>query len=311
MTSAWSWFIIAFVAINILGSVWLLIINAKTSPGETTGHTWDEDLTEYNKPLPMWWVGLFVITIVFGAGYLVFYPGLGNTAGIGGWTSAKEHDADVAALNAKLDAMFAQYRGKSVDELAKDPNALAIGHGVFANNCAACHGSAARGAPGYPNLTDDDWLFGGDPETVIKTITDGRTAAMPPWGAVLGDDGVENVANYVLELSHQKFDATKAEAGKAKYMTLCIACHGPEGKGNQAIGAPNLTDDIWLYGGDIASIESSVRNGRGGQMPAWGQLLGPDRIRFVTAWVLAQAPRQATATNPEAAAKPEVAAGKQ
>lgn len=300
MTSAWSWFIILIVAINIVGSIWLLIINAKTAPGDTTGHVWDEDLTEYNKPLPAWWVGLFVLTIVFGAGYLAFYPGLGNTAGIGGWTSAKEHDADVAATNAKLDKMFAQYRDKTVAELASDPKALEIGHGVFANNCAACHGSAARGAPGYPNLTDGDWLFGGDPDTVIKTVTDGRTAAMPPWGAVLGDDGVEAVANYVLELSNQKFDAAKAEAGKAKYMTLCIACHGPQGKGNQAIGAPNLTDDIWLYGGDLATIEASIRNGRNGQMPAWGPIIGPDRVRLVAAWVLAQSQpaKQAGADQP-------------
>jgi cytochrome c oxidase cbb3-type subunit 3 len=307
MTSPWSWFVILLVAINILGSVWLLVINAKASPGETTGHVWDEDLTEYNKPLPMWWVGLFVITIVFGAGYLAFYPGLGNTAGISGWTSVKEHDAEVAATNAKLDALFAQYRNSSIADLVNDPKALAIGHGVFANNCAACHGSAARGAPGYPNLTDNDWLFGGDPETVVKTITDGRTGTMPPWGAVLGDEGVENVANYVLQLSNQKFDAAKADAGKAKYMTLCIACHGPDGKGNKAIGAPNLTDDIWLYGGDLATIEATIRNGRSGQMPAWGALLGPDRIRLVAAWVLAQSQDKSALAAKPSEAKPAAA----
>ncbi len=303
MTTSWSWFVILIVVLNIAGSVWLLIANAKSGPGETTGHTWDEDLTEYNKPLPMWWVGLFVISIVFGAGYLAFYPGLGNTVGIGGWTSAKEHDADVAATNAKLDKMFEQYRDRTVAELENDPKALEIGHNVFANNCAACHGSAARGAPGFPNLTDDDWLFGGDPDTVVKTVTEGRTAAMPPWGAVLGDDGVEAVANYVLELSHQKHDPAKAEAGKAKFMTLCIACHGPEGKGNQAIGAPNLTDDIWLYGGDLATIEATIRNGRNGQMPAWGPLLGSDRVRLVAAWVLAQSrpAKQAAADKPASA----------
>ena len=288
MSAGWSWFIIVIVAINILGSVWLLFANAKSGPAETTGHIWDGDLQEYNKPLPMWWVGLFLISIVFGGCYLAFYPGLGATAGLGGWTSVKENDADVAATKAKLETMFAQFRDRPVEELEHDPKALALGHNVFANNCAACHGSAARGAPGFPNLTDNDWLFGGDSASVIKTITDGRNGVMPPWGPVLGDDGVENVANYVQQLSGQKFDAVKAEAGKAKYMTLCIACHGPEGKGNPLIGAPNLTDDIWLYGGDLASIEASIRNGRNGQMPAWGSQLGADRIRLVAAWVLAQ-----------------------
>jgi cytochrome c oxidase cbb3-type subunit 3 len=288
MSAAWSTFIIIFVVINVGGALWILFANAKSGPGETTGHTWDEDLTEYNKPLPLWWMGLFLITTIFGAGYLAFYPGLGANPGISGWTSAKEHDADIAANNAKLDTLFAQFRDKGVDDLAHDSKALAIGHNVFANNCAACHGSAARGAPGFPNLTDNDWLFGGDPDSIMKTITDGRNGVMPPWGAVLGDDGVVNVANYVLELSHQKFDAARAEAGKAKYMTLCIACHGPEGKGNPALGAPNLTDDVWLYGGDIATIETSIRNGRAGHMPAWGPTLGPDRVRLVAAWVLAQ-----------------------
>jgi cytochrome c oxidase cbb3-type subunit 3 len=295
MTAAWSWWVIIIVAINIIGSAWLLYSTAKSSP-EETGHVWDEDITEYNKPLPMWWVGLFVITIIFAVGYLVFYPGLGAIAGVAGWTSAKEHDADVAATNAKLDALFGQFRNQPVSELENDPKALVLGHDIFAANCAACHGSGARGGPGFPNLTDNDWLFGGDPDTVVKTITDGRTAAMPAWGPVLGDDGVENVANYVLELSHQKFDAAKAEAGKAKYMTLCIACHGPEGKGNQAIGAPNLTDEIWLYGGDLATIEASIRNGRNGQMPAWGKLLGPDRVRLVAAWVLSQSKEKPVAS---------------
>jgi cytochrome c oxidase cbb3-type subunit 3 len=288
MSAGWSWFIIFVVAINIVGSVWLLFANAKSGPGETTGHTWDEDLTEYNKPLPMWWVGLFVISIIFGACYLAFYPGLGASEGLGGWTSVKEHDADVAATNARLEAIYAQFRDRTIEDLEHDSQALALGHNVFANNCAACHGSAARGAPGFPNLTDSDWLFGGDSSSIIKTITDGRNGVMPPWGPVLGDEGVENAANYVLQLSGQKFDAAKAEAGKTKYMTLCIACHGPDGKGNQTIGGPNLTDDIWLYGGDLASIEASIRNGRNGQMPAWGAQLGADRIRLVTAWVLAQ-----------------------
>ena len=289
MTSFWSIFIIVIVVGNIVGSAWLLFANSRDSSADkTTGHVWDEDLTEYNKPLPLWWVGLFVATIVFGVGYLIVYPGLGAYAGVTGWTSAKEHDRDVADADAKSAELFATFRDKKLTDLGNDPKALAIGHNVFANNCIGCHGSAARGGPGFPNLTDGDWLFGGDPDTGVATITNGRTGVMPPWGPVLGDPGVENVANYVLALSGQKNDATKAEAGKAQFMTMCIACHGPDGKGNTVVGAPNLTDSIWLYGGELASIEATIRNGRNGQMPAWGKVLGPDRVRLVAAWVLAQ-----------------------
>ena len=289
MTTFWSIFVIVIVVGNIVGSAWLLFANSRDSSADkTTGHVWDEDLTEYNKPLPLWWVGLFVATIVFGVGYLVVYPGLGAYAGVTGWTSAKEHDRDVADADAKSAELFATFRDKKLTDLGNDPKALAIGHNVFANNGIGCHGSAARGGPGFPNLTDNDWLYGGDPDTVVATITNGRTGVMPPWGPVLGDPGVENVANYVLALSGQKNDATKAEAGKTQFMTMCIACHGPDGKGNTVVGAPNLTDGIWLYGGDLASIEATIRNGRNGQMPAWGKVLGPDRVRLVAAWVLAQ-----------------------
>lgn len=289
MTSFWSVFISVIVVANIIGSAWLLFANArKSSPDKTTGHVWDEDLTEYNKPLPLWWVGLFVGSILFGIGYLVVYPGLGAFPGVTAWTSAKEHDSDVAAANAKLDAIFAEFRNRPIEALSRDPKATEIGHNVFANNCVACHGSAARGGPGFPNLTDDDWLYGSTSDTIVATITNGRIGVMPPWGAALGDTGVENVAEYVLSLSGKAHDAAKADAGKAQFMTMCIACHGPDGKGNQAIGAPNLTDDVWLYGGDLASIEASVRNGRNGQMPAWDKTLGADRIRLVAAWVLAQ-----------------------
>ena len=294
MSGFWSLFVIVIVIANIVGSVWLLFANSRESSAEkTTGHVWDENLTEYNKPLPLWWVGLFVISVIFGVGYLALYPGLGSFAGTLGWTSAKEHDRDVADANGKLDAVFAEFRGRPVDALSKDAKALAIGHNVFANNCAACHGSAARGGPGFPNLTDADWLFGGDPATVVESITNGRSGVMPPWQTVLGDDGVDKVANYVLALSGQKHDDAKAEAGKALYAASCIACHGPDGKGNTTVGAPNLTDDIWLYGGDLASIEATIRNGRMGQMPAWGKTLGEDRVRLVAAWVLAQSANSA------------------
>jgi cytochrome c oxidase cbb3-type subunit 3 len=296
MTSFWSIFVIVIVVANIAGSAWILFANSrKSSADKTTGHVWDEDLTEYNKPLPLWWVGLFIATIVFGIGYLVVYPGLGAYAGASAWTSAKEHDRDIAAADAKSNEVFATFRGRSIAELSTDPKALAIGHNVFANNCIACHGSAARGGPGFPHLPANDWLFGGDPDTVLASITNGRGGVMPPWGT-LGEPAVENLANYVLSLAGQKHDAAKAEAGKAQF-TMCVACHGADGKGNTTVGAPNLTDDIWLYGGDLASIEATIRSGRSGQMPAWGPTLGADRVRLVAAWVLAQSKKGTDATS--------------
>ncbi|KGI77866.1 cytochrome-c oxidase, cbb3-type subunit III [Oleiagrimonas soli] len=300
MSMFWSIFVMVLVTINVVGAIWLLFGNAKSAPGETTGHTWDENLTEYNKPLPMWWIGLFVLSVAFGIGYLVLYPGFGAVKGSLDWTSVKQHDAHVAEANARLEKLFAQFRDVPMAKLVDDPKALGIGHNVFANNCAMCHGSDARGARGFPNLTDNDWLYGGDPQTVIATITHGRNGVMPAWGAVVGDQGVTELAHYVRELSGQSHDASLAEAGKTRYMTLCIACHGPTGKGNPALGAPNLTDATWLYGGDLATIEATIRNGRNGHMPAWDKTLGPDRIRMAAAWVLAQSKR-APADTAEAA----------
>lgn len=288
MSTFWSVFVMVLVAINVIGAMWLLFGNAKSDPSETTGHTWDEDLTEYNKPLPMWWIGMFVLSVLFGIGYLVLYPGFGASKGALHWSSVKQLDANVAATNARLEKLFAQFRDKSMDELVTDTKALGIGQNVFANNCAMCHGSDARGAVGFPNLTDSDWLYGNTPQDVITTITNGRNGVMPAWGPVVGDQGVTELANYVRELSGQSHDTALAAAGKTRYMTLCIACHGPAGTGNQVLGAPNLTDGTWLYGGDLATIEASIRNGRNGHMPAWGKSLGPDRVRLVAAWVLSQ-----------------------
>jgi len=295
MSSFWSGFIIALVLANIVGVVWLLIATARskasTLQADTTGHTWDDDISEYNNPLPLWWLGLFLISVVFGMCYLAFYPGLGSANGMLGWTSNKEVAADITDNNRKLEAVFAQFRGKTVEAIEADPQALTLGHNVFVNNCAACHGSDARGAKGYPNLTDSDWLYGGTPDTVVATILKGRNGAMPPLGPALGDAGVDEVANYVLTLSGQKADATLAAAGKARF-ALCAACHGADGKGNIAVGAPNLTDDIWLYGGSLADIKTSIRDGRNGRMPAWEEIIGTDRARLVAAWVLAQSQHQ-------------------
>ncbi|MDR3387558.1 MAG: cytochrome-c oxidase, cbb3-type subunit III [Rudaea sp.] len=292
MSTFWSVFITTLTILSIVAIVWLLIVTARTKASEiqenTTGHTWDEDLTEYNNPLPRWWLGLFLLTVLFAAGYLVFYPGLGSNTGTLGWSSGKEVSADLAENNRKLDAVFSRFRDRPLEDLVSDPQALTLGHNVFVNNCAACHGSDARGAKGYPNLTDEDWLYGGQPDTVLTTILKGRQGVMPPLGAALGDQGVDEVANYVLSLSGQKVDPALAQAGKARFMTICIACHGPEGKGNPIMGAPNLTDNIWLYGGSLDDVKASIKNGRSGQMPAWEPVIGKDRVRLVAAWVLAQ-----------------------
>jgi len=290
MTSGWGIFVALLVLVNVIGALWLLFATAKNPEKEedTTGHIWDEDLTEYNKPLPRWWLGLFLLTIVFAAGYLVFYPGFGAIAGTLGWTQTGEVKADLAENSRRLEAVFSRFRDSSVEELEHNPEALNFGRNVFVNNCAACHGSDARGAKGYPNLTDNDWLFGGAPDQVLTTILNGRGGVMPPLGAALGDQGVNEVANYALSLSGGKADPALAEAGKVRFVTICAACHGPEGKGNIAIGAPNLTDNIWLYGSTLDDIKASVRDGRSGKMPAWGEILGKDRARLVQAWVLAQ-----------------------
>ena len=194
----------------------------------------------------------------------------------------------VAATNAKLDKLFARFRDRPLAELARDPEALKVGHNVFVNNCAACHGSDARGAKGFPNLTDSDWLYGGDPDTVLASVQNGRAGAMPALAAALPDGGVVQVANYVRSLSGLPHDPALAAQGKPRFETICAACHGPEGKGNPALGAPNLTDEVWLYGGTLATIEETITQGRNGKMPAWMNLLGADRTRLVAAWVLAQ-----------------------
>lgn len=299
MTGGWGIYVALLVLINVVGAMWLLFATSRRSPkqeADTTGHTWDEDLTEYNNALPRWWLGLFILSVIFSAAYLVFYPGFGAAAGTLGWTSDKEAAADLAENNRRLEAVFGQYRDRPMDELIKDPKAQTLGRNVFANNCSVCHGSDARGARGYPNLTDGDWLYGGGEEQVLTTITNGRGGVMPPLGAALGDAGVDEVANYVLSLSGAKHDDKLAEAGKLRFTTICAACHGVDGKGNVAIGAPNLTDNIWLYGNSLDDIRATIRNGRNGKMPAWGEILGKDRVRLVEAWVLAQshdeAPRQ-------------------
>lgn len=288
MSSFWSIFIILLVVINVAGCVWLLWWTSKRRPGEpeTTGHVWDEDIREYNKPLPRWWINLFYLTIVYTVAYLIWYPGAGNFAGTSGWTSVGEHDADREVEEAKVMAALAPFAGRPIDELARDPQAVAYGRAVFAANCATCHGSDARGARGFPNLTDTSWQWGGDPQSVLTSILNGRQAAMPPFAAVLGSDqAVLETAVYTQSLSGAKVDAALAAAGKPRFQMVCAACHGAEGKGNPLLGAPDLTDGIWLYGGDFDSIRTAIVQGRAGAMPPHEPLIGETRARLAGAWV--------------------------
>jgi cytochrome c oxidase cbb3-type subunit 3 len=238
--------------------------------------------------MPKWWINLFYLTIVWAFAYLLYYPGLGAFAGVGGWTSQKKHAEDVAAAQAKLEPILARFRGQPVAALAADAEAVELGRSVFANNCTTCHGSDARGARGFPNLTDADWQWGGDPDTVLATVLGGRQAAMPAWGSVLDPDGIATTVAYVQRLSGQKADPAAAITGKTHFDLYCIACHGPDGRGNPLVGAPNLTDGTWLYGGDAATIAETITKGRTGQMPAHAELIGEDRSRLAAAWVLAQ-----------------------
>lgn len=291
MSGSWSLFVIILTAANIIGALVLLQLNTRRrgaggSGVETTGHTWDGNLAEYNNPLPMWWLLLFWITGAFCFVYLALYPGFGSFKGLGGWSSAGQYDAEMKVAEQQYARVFGAFAKVPVAELARDPAALQAGRNLFLNNCAVCHGSDGKGAIGFPNLTDHDWLYGGTPDDIVATITNGRTGVMPAWGTVLGEQGVGEVVAYVTSLSGKSSDAALAEAGQTRYMTYCVACHGADGKGNQALGAPNLTDNIWLYGGTAADIRNVITNGRQGQMPAQLNALGAERIHTLAAYVL-------------------------
>lgn len=306
MSSGWSWYVIVLTVINLIGLIWLLMATAMKPKndkpvGEPMGHVWDGDIEELNNPLPRWWLGLFILTFIFGFAYLALYPGLGTFKGTLGWTSHGELQNDLDATHAKLETLFAGFRDQSVAALVDDPAAVKVGRNVFANNCATCHGSDARGAIGYPNLVDDDWLYGGEPDTVLASIMHGRNGMMPPMSATLPGNGVEEVANYTLSLSGLDHDKRLAAAGKSKFETICAACHGVDGKGNQALGAPNLTDDIWLHGNaTLDGISRTIIHGTSGVMPAWGPIIGEDRARLAAAWILSQAKASAEAEREDA-----------
>jgi cytochrome c oxidase cbb3-type subunit 3 len=287
----WSIFITVITLGGILACLLLLWITNKnkqkssTAGDDSTGHVWDVDLREMNNPLPRWWVWLFVITIVFSLVYLAIYPGLGSYKGKLGWTEVGEYQNEMDQANKALEPIYAKYAAMKVEDVAADGEAKAIGQRLFLNNCAQCHGSDARGSKGFPNLTDKDWLHGGTPEKIKETITEGRIGVMPPMAAAVGtEDDVKNVANYVLSLSGSRHDAQRALLGKPKF-EICAACHGADGKGNQDIGAPNLTDNIWLHGSGEKAIITRINEGKVNQMPAQGGKFTPAQIHLLTAYV--------------------------
>jgi len=284
----WSWFIIAIAGGGI---VWLFYLlsgtnKADTEEGVPTGHVWDENLEELNNPLPRWWLYMFYFTIFFAIGYLILYPGMGSFKGILGWTEVGEYEQEVADADAKFGPLFAQFEQTPIPELAKNAAAMTAGERLFVNYCAVCHGSDARGAPGFPNLRDNDWLHGGSPEKIEESIMNGRNSAgMIAWEAALGgEEGVNQVAEYVMSLSGRDVDAALAAEGETKF-ALCAGCHMPDGTGNQALGAPNLTDNIWLYGGSPRSIKESIAKGRQGTMPAHNEFLGKAKSHILAAYV--------------------------
>ena len=305
MTSFWSWYVTLLSLGTIAALVWLLLATRKgqrpDSTEETVGHSYD-GIEEYDNPLPRWWFMLFVGTVIFALGYLVLYPGLGNWKGIlpgyeGGWTQVKEWQREMDKADEQYGPLFAKYAAMPVEEVAKDAQALKMGGRLFASNCSVCHGSDAKGAYGFPNLTDNDWLWGDEPETIKTTILHGRQAAMPAWRDVIGEEGIRNVAGYVRSLSGRDTPegiSVDIEQGQKIFATNCVVCHGPEAKGVAAMGAPNLTDNVWLYGSSFAQIQQTLRYGRNGRMPAQEAILGNDKVHLLAAYVysLSQQPEQ-------------------
>ncbi len=289
-SSFWPIFITVISLAGILGCALLLWITRKmkvSSPDNdnTNGHVWDEDLREMNNPLPSWWVWMFIITIVFSLFYIAAYPALGSYAGTQGWTQVNQYEKEVAKANETLAPLYAKFAAMHVEELAVNPEAKAIGERLFMNNCALCHSSDAHGSRGFPNLSDNDWIYGGSPEKITESIANGRQGMMPPMAAAVGtEDDVKNVANYALSLSNSTHDAARATLGKENF-AMCAACHGADGKGNQALGALNLTDNIWLHGAGEASIIKHINVGIDNQMPAQATKFSPEQIHVLAAYV--------------------------
>ncbi|UCC56926.1 MAG: cytochrome-c oxidase, cbb3-type subunit III [Gammaproteobacteria bacterium] len=289
-SSFWNWYIIIPTVAGIIACFllirWLSTAIKPEDQTKTMGHVWDEDLEELNNPLPRWWLNMFYITLFFGIGYLVLYPGLGSFSGMLGWTSLGQYQEEMDKADSKYGPLFSKYAAMDIIDVADDAEARRMGERLFVNYCATCHGSDARGARGFPNLRDNVWQYGGDPATIEQTILNGRSGVMPSWQEALGGEaGVADMTEYVFSLSGRKADAEAVQRGQEKYEMLCVACHGPDGTGNQALGAPNLTDNVWLYGGSRKRVMESIAIGRNGVMPSNREFLGEDKVHLLAAYV--------------------------
>lgn len=291
MTTFWAWFVAVGTIVFIIWAVWIISWSAKQGPQgvkdeDLVGHKWDGDLEEWNNPAPKWWLYLYFITIIFGIGYLIVYPGIGIFEGLLGWSQESQYEAEMAAAQERYEPLYAQYAAMDFEALAAEPDANKLGASLYASYCTTCHGSDARGAVGFPNLADDDWQWGGSEDAIYTSIYNGRQAVMTPWAQILGsDEAVENMVSYVRSLSGLEEADEAAMSARTQFTMYCAACHTPAGTGNPILGAPNLTDDIWLYGSSPEVIRTAIEQGRQGQMPAYGGLLGENRTKILAAYV--------------------------
>jgi cytochrome c oxidase cbb3-type subunit 3 len=290
MPAFWHWFIAGGTILFVIWCIWLVSWSSKQGPAnvaddEVVGHKWDGDLEEWNNPAPKWWLYLYFITIAWAIGYLVAFPGLGSYEGMLGWSQQGQYEAEMQAAAENYDPIYEEFAAMDFEDLWQNEQAQALGKSLYASYCTTCHGSDARGAPGYPNLTDNDWLWGNLESELYTSIFNGRNAVMPALAPALGgDEGVANMAKYVKSLSGGEADAG-AMSAQPMFVALCSACHGVDGTGNKIFGAPNLTDDTWLYGGSLETIQQTLLNGRNGVMPAHGDLLGENRTKILAAYV--------------------------
>jgi cytochrome c oxidase cbb3-type subunit 3 len=291
MPAFWHWFVAAGTIAFVIWCVWLISWSSKQGPqnvadDDVVGHKWDGDLEEWNNPAPKWWLYLYFITIAWGVGYMIAYPGLGSWAGTLNWSQQGQYEAEMQAAAARYEPIYEKFAAMEFEALANDADANKLGKSLYASYCTTCHGSDARGATGYPNLTDDDWLWGNSEAALTTTLSNGRTAAMPVLTPALGgDQGVDNMVRYVRSLSGLVEADADAMSAKPMFVALCSACHNADGTGNQIFGAPDLTDDIWLYGSSDDVVRTTITEGRNGMMPAHGELLGEDRTRILAAYI--------------------------
>jgi cytochrome c oxidase cbb3-type subunit 3 len=290
MPAFWHWFVAGGTILFVIWCIWLVRWSSKQGPQnvadeDLVGHKWDGDLEEWNNPAPKWWLYLYFITIAWAIGYLIAFPGLGSYKGMLGWSQQGQYEAEMQAAAATYEPIYENFAAMDFIELSQNEEAQALGRSLFASYCTTCHGSDARGAPGYPNLTDSDWQWGNSEAEVTASIYNGRNAAMPVLAAALGgEQGINNMVSYVQSLSSGEADADALSA-QPMFVALCSACHGADGKGNKIFGAPNLTDDIWLYGSSDEAVYETIVKGRNGVMPAHGELFGKDRTKILAAYV--------------------------